>query len=118
MADSKRCVYRVLSRLYNNANGAKIIRELHAATRAAMDNEDQSQRGTQLLEIYALEIQMHNEMRNVKKLKVLSFQCRAWSSSDGRELGNLQCFKQCPLRDPTSAYHGGHQRMWRQNVDG
>jgi len=47
----------------------KIIRELHATTRAAMDNEDQSQRGTQLLEIYALEIQMHNEMRNVKKLK-------------------------------------------------
>jgi len=35
-----------------------------------MHNEDQSQRGTQLLEIYALEIQMHNEMRNVKKLKV------------------------------------------------
>lgn len=34
-----------------------------------MDSEDQSQRGTQLLEIYALEIQMHNEMRNVKKLK-------------------------------------------------
>lgn len=49
---------------------AQIIRELHATTRAAMDNEDQSQRGTQLLEIYALEIQMHNEMRNVKKLKV------------------------------------------------
>lgn len=38
-----------------------------------MDSEDQSQRGTQLLEIYALEIQMHNEMRNVKKLKVQSF---------------------------------------------
>lgn len=48
----------------------QIIRELHATTRAAMDNEDQSQRGTQLLEIYALEIQMHNEMRNIKKLKV------------------------------------------------
>ncbi|KIL01024.1 hypothetical protein PAXRUDRAFT_821032 [Paxillus rubicundulus Ve08.2h10] len=47
----------------------KLIRDLHAATKAAMNNEDQSQRGTQLLEIYALEIQMHNEMRNVKKLK-------------------------------------------------
>lgn len=47
-----------------------------------MDSEDQSQRGTQLLEIYALEIQMHNEMRNVKKLKVyLSFQCREQLSS-------------------------------------
>ncbi|KAI6012541.1 PCI domain-containing protein [Pisolithus orientalis] len=48
---------------------SKRIQELHATTKAAMDNEDQSQRGTQLLEIYALEIQMHNEMRNVKKLK-------------------------------------------------
>lgn len=47
----------------------KLIRDLHATTKAAMDSEDQSQRGTQLLEIYALEIQMHNEMRNVKKLK-------------------------------------------------
>lgn len=33
--------------------------------------EDQSQsRSTQLLEIYALEIQMYNSMRNYKKLKV------------------------------------------------
>ncbi|KAI5998020.1 hypothetical protein EDD15DRAFT_2243085 [Pisolithus albus] len=48
---------------------SKLIQELHATTKAAMDNEDQSQRGTQLLEIYALEIQMHNEMRNFKKLK-------------------------------------------------
>jgi COP9 signalosome complex subunit 2 len=48
----------------------QLIRDLHATTKAAMDSEDQSQRGTQLLEIYALEIQMHNEMRNVKKLKV------------------------------------------------
>ncbi|KAI0068030.1 PCI-domain-containing protein [Artomyces pyxidatus] len=33
------------------------------------DSDDQSQKGTQLLEIYALEIQMHNETRNYKKLK-------------------------------------------------
>ncbi|KAH0837961.1 transcription factor MYC1 [Lanmaoa asiatica] len=54
---------------FEEHKNAQIIRELHATTRAAMDSEDQSQRGTQLLEIYALEIQMHNEMRNVKKLK-------------------------------------------------
>lgn len=59
-----------------NTGHDQIIRELHATTRAAMDSEDQSQRGTQLLEIYALEIQMHNEMRNVKKLKALLFQRR------------------------------------------
>lgn len=84
-----------------------------------MDSEDQSQRGTQLLEIYALEIQMHNEMRNVKKLKVfLHTHHEQPSSSDERNLGDLQCLEQCPLRDPTPAYHGGHQRMWRKNVDG
>jgi COP9 signalosome complex subunit 2 len=42
---------------------------LHNAT-ASIDGDDQSQRGTQLLEIYALEIQMYNETRNFKKLKV------------------------------------------------
>jgi len=48
---------------------SKLIRELHAATTATSDVDDQSQRGTQLLEIYALEIQMYNETRNFKKLK-------------------------------------------------
>ncbi|KAH9486349.1 COP9 signalosome complex subunit 2 [Psilocybe cubensis] len=48
---------------------SKLIRELHNATTSANEIDDQSQRGTQLLEIYALEIQMYNETRNVKKLK-------------------------------------------------
>jgi len=48
---------------------SKLIRELHSATMATSDADDQSQRGTQLLEIYALEIQMYNETRNFKKLK-------------------------------------------------
>lgn len=53
----------------------QLIRELYAVTEASASGEDQSQKGTQLLEIYALEIQMHNEMRNYKKLKasVLSY---------------------------------------------
>ncbi|KAI0081130.1 PCI-domain-containing protein [Panus rudis PR-1116 ss-1] len=46
----------------------KLIRDLHASTGAA-DGEDMAQKGTQLLEIYALEIQMYNEMKNYKKLK-------------------------------------------------
>lgn len=46
----------------------QLIRELHAAT--VSDGEDQAQKGTQLLEIYALEIQMYNEIKNYKKLKV------------------------------------------------
>ncbi|KAH8835678.1 PCI domain-containing protein [Flagelloscypha sp. PMI_526] len=48
---------------------SKLIKDLHTATAALGDSDDQSQKGTQLLEIYALEIQMYNETRNVKKLK-------------------------------------------------
>ncbi|KAH6916655.1 PCI domain-containing protein [Coprinopsis sp. MPI-PUGE-AT-0042] len=48
---------------------SKLIRDLHVATEISSDADDQSQRGTQLLEIYALEIQMYNETKNYKKLK-------------------------------------------------
>ncbi|KAG6878321.1 hypothetical protein C0993_008918 [Termitomyces sp. T159_Od127] len=48
---------------------SKLIRDLHNATGSINDGDDQSQRGTQLLEIYALEIQMYNETKNFKKLK-------------------------------------------------
>ncbi|KAI0043538.1 PCI-domain-containing protein [Auriscalpium vulgare] len=48
---------------------SKLIRELYVATGSGGDSDDQSQKGTQLLEIYALEIQMHNETRNITKLK-------------------------------------------------
>ncbi|KZV69731.1 PCI-domain-containing protein [Peniophora sp. CONT] len=48
---------------------SKLIRELHASTGTVTDSEEQSQKGTQLLEIYALEIQMYNETRNLAKLK-------------------------------------------------
>jgi hypothetical protein len=54
---------------YLNIKSAQLIRDLHNAT-SSIDGDDQSQRGTQLLEIYALEIQMYNETRNFKKLKV------------------------------------------------
>ena len=49
---------------------SQLIRDLHNATTSNSEIDDQSQRGTQLLEIYALEIQMYNETRNFKKLKV------------------------------------------------
>jgi hypothetical protein len=49
---------------------AQLIRELYTVTEASASSDDQSQKGTQLLEIYALEIQMHNETKNYKKLKV------------------------------------------------
>jgi len=47
---------------------AKLLKDLHRST-AGVDGEDVAQKGTQLLEIYALEIQMHNETKNYKKLK-------------------------------------------------
>lgn len=46
---------------------SQLIKELHWITQ---ESEDQQSRGTQLLEIYALEIQMYNETKNQKKLKV------------------------------------------------
>ncbi|KAI9057059.1 PCI-domain-containing protein [Trametes sanguinea] len=46
----------------------KILQELYRST-IGENADDQAQKGTQLLEIYALEIQMHNERRNYKKLK-------------------------------------------------
>ncbi|KAK7063850.1 PCI domain-containing protein [Favolaschia claudopus] len=49
---------------------SKLIRDLHRATAQDGDGDDsQARRDTQLLEIYALEIQMYNETRNFKKLK-------------------------------------------------
>lgn len=48
---------------------SRLIRELYNVTEASAGSDDQSQKGTQLLEIYALEIQMHNETKNYKKLK-------------------------------------------------
>ncbi|KAI0734355.1 hypothetical protein C8Q72DRAFT_387193, partial [Fomitopsis betulina] len=47
---------------------SKVLRDLHQATEGT-DGEDVAQKGTQLLEIFALEIQMYNETKNYKKLK-------------------------------------------------
>lgn len=58
---------QIIAEHLTNING-QLIRDLHIAT--AADGEDQAQKGTQLLEIYALEIQMYNETKNHKKLKV------------------------------------------------
>lgn len=97
----------------------QLIRDLHTATVSA-DGDDQSQRGTQLLEIYALEIQMYNETRNFKKLKVRNF-CPfvCGSSLDIPSItGNLQCHERSPLCDSSSTDHGRHQGVWWQDVDG
>ena len=67
------------------------VPDLHRATTQDGDgDESQSQRGTQLLEIYALEIQMYNETRNFKKLKVEDLSCAIqFTSADFQNLGNI-----------------------------
>jgi hypothetical protein len=71
----------------------QLIRELYTVTEASASSDDQSQKGTQLLEIYALEIQMHNETKNYKKLKVSvrSTPTKWTERHDPESLGNLQC---------------------------
>ena len=49
---------------------SKILKELHRSCRKEDGTEDQ-RKGTQLLEAYAIEIQMYTEQKNNKKLKEL-----------------------------------------------
>jgi len=48
----------------------KILKQLHIGCQNA-DGSDDSKKGTQLLEVYALEIQMYTATKNNKKLKEL-----------------------------------------------
>ncbi|ORX58297.1 PCI-domain-containing protein [Hesseltinella vesiculosa] len=52
----------------------KILRQLHASCQKD-DGTDDQRKGTHLLEILALEIQMHTATKNTKKLKELYQQC-------------------------------------------
>ncbi|KAK6923306.1 Proteasome component (PCI) domain [Dillenia turbinata] len=49
----------------------KILKELHKSCRKD-DGTDDQKKGTQLLEVYAIEIQMYTETKNNKKLKALT----------------------------------------------
>jgi COP9 signalosome complex subunit 2 len=49
---------------------AKILRELHRSCQRE-DGSDDQRKGTQLLEVYAVEIQMYTEQKDTKKLKQL-----------------------------------------------
>ena len=53
---------------------SKLLNELHG-TCTLEDGTDDQKKGTTLLEIFALEIQMHTEMKNTKKLKKVYNQC-------------------------------------------
>lgn len=47
--------------------------DYYLLTKQTDDGEDDMKKGTQLLEIYALEIQMYTAQKNNKKLKVIVF---------------------------------------------
>jgi COP9 signalosome complex subunit 2 len=47
----------------------QILKELHKSCQRE-DGTDDHKKGTQLLEVYAIEIQMYTETKNNKKLKV------------------------------------------------
>ncbi|KAG0234097.1 hypothetical protein BGW41_001234 [Actinomortierella wolfii] len=53
---------------------SKILRQLHASCQSD-DGTDDQRKGTHLLEIFALEIQMYTATKNSKKLKALYQQC-------------------------------------------
>lgn len=53
----------------------EILRELRAACETE-DGTDHQRKGTHLLEVLALEIQMYTETKNNKKLKVSNKACR------------------------------------------
>lgn len=59
-------------REYNKLS--KLLKALHETCRLE-DGSDDQKKGTTLLEIFALEIQMHTEMKNTKKLKEVYNQC-------------------------------------------
>ncbi|KAI9364925.1 PCI domain-containing protein [Zopfochytrium polystomum] len=59
---------------------SKILRQLHASCQND-DGSDDQKKGTLLLEIFALEIQMHTETKNNKKLKPLYNQCLSVKSA-------------------------------------
>ena len=54
----------------NQTKPNQILKQLHVACQNE-DGSDDSKKGTQLLEVYALEIQMYTETKNNKKLKEL-----------------------------------------------
>jgi COP9 signalosome complex subunit 2 len=50
------------------------LKELHKSCQRE-DGSDDQKKGTQLLEVYAIEIQMYTETKNNKKLKVRLLVC-------------------------------------------
>lgn len=57
----------------SNSFSPQILKELHKSCQRE-DGTDDQKKGSQLLEVYAIEIQMYTETKNNKKLKVMIVQ--------------------------------------------
>lgn len=88
----------------------KILRLLHNACQNEEGEDDQS-KGTHLLEVYAIEIQMYTETKNSKKLKVSTLK-------PGLMIGTLQQIAPSEVSDTASTDYGSHTRVWRKNAYG
>lgn len=106
----------------------QVLRELHASCQTE-DGHDDLKKGTQLLEIYALEIQMHTEQKNSKKLKELYHVGGAASRACSPRTALPACLLTpwatllCRAegagysqRHPPPSHHGCHPRVRRQDA--
>lgn len=90
------------------------VRLLHQACQRP-DGTDDPSKGTYLLEVYAIEIQMYSETGNNKKLKVriplklLDY----WVNCIG---GFVQQIITGQIGRPSSTDYGDHPRMWWENA--
>merc|ERR1719447_1658629 len=77
---------------------ARILKQLRQSCQT-VDGEDDLKKGTQLLEVYALEIQMYTAQKNNKKLE-----------------SSLRSESSHQVSYSSSSYSGCNQRMWRENA--
>ncbi len=99
---------------------SRVLKQLHASCQTD-DGEDDLKKGTQLLEIYALEIQMYTAQKNNKKLKALYDQSLHIKSAIPHplilgKLQRVQLFQVTFVLNPCTFSSRCHSRVRRQNA--
>lgn len=93
----------------------KILKQLHQSCQTD-DGEDDLKKGTQLLEIYALEIQMYTVQKNNKKLKALYEQSLHIKSAIPHPLIMGVIRGNNIVENNILNYNEFHFRMWWENA--